>query len=59
MNIEVGGQMYSAAVVVGTRENGGLQLYGFVRMTKKRCSVPASAKAPHTVAMLHPFLVSM
>ena len=56
VNIEAGGQMYSAEVVVGTRENGDLQLYDFVRMTKKRCSEPANAKAPHTAAMLHLFL---
>lgn len=49
VNIEVGGQMYSAEVVVGTRENGDLQLYDFVRMTKKEMQRTGEREsAPHS-----------
>lgn len=49
VNIEVGGKMYSAEVVVGTRENGDLQLYDFVRMTKKETQRTGEREsAPHS-----------
>lgn len=45
VNIEVGGQMYSAEVVVGTRRNGEMLLYDFVRMTKKEMQRTAARQS--------------
>ena len=45
VNIEVGGQMYSADVIVGTRKNGEMLLYDFVGMTKKETQRTAARQS--------------
>lgn len=48
VQIEVGGQMYDADVVVGTKKDGSMLLYDFVGMTKKEMQQTAGRQsAPH------------
>ena len=48
VQIEVGGQMYDADVVVGTKKDGLMLLYDFVGMTKKEMQRTAGRQsAPH------------
>ena len=50
VQIEVGGQMYDADVVVGTKDDGSMTLYDFVRMTKKETQRTAGHQsAPHDI----------
>ena len=48
VQLEVGGQMYDADVVVGTKKDGSMLLYDFVGMTKKEMQYTAGRQsAPH------------
>ena len=48
VQLEVGGQMYDADVVVGTKKDGSMLLYDFVRMAKKEMQQTAGRQsAPH------------
>ena len=48
VQIEVGGQMYDADVVVGTKKDGSMLLYDFVGMAKKEMQQTAGRQsAPH------------
>ena len=48
VQLEVGGQMYDADVVVGTKKDGSMLLYDFVGMTKKEMQRTAGRQsAPH------------
>lgn len=48
VQLEVGGQMYDADVVVGTKKDGSMLLYDFVGMTKKEMQQTAGRQsAPH------------
>lgn len=48
VQIEVGGQMYDADVLVGTKNDGSMLLYDFVGMTKKETQRTAGRQsAPH------------
>ncbi len=48
VQLEVGGQMYDADVVVGTKKDGLMLLYDFVRMAKKEMQQTAGRQsAPH------------
>ena len=48
VQLEVGGQMYDADVIVGTKKDGSLLLYDFVGMTKKEMQYTAGRQsAPH------------
>lgn len=48
VQLEVGGQMYDADVIVGTKKDGSMLLYDFVGMTKKEMQYTAGRQsAPH------------
>ena len=48
VQLEVGGQMYDADVIVGTKKDGSMLLYDFVGMTKKEMQRTAGRQsAPH------------
>ena len=48
VQLEVGGQMYDADVIVGTKKDGSMLLYDFVGMTKKEMQQTAGRQsAPH------------
>ena len=48
VQLEVGGQMYDADVVVGTKKDGSMLLYDFVGMAKKEMQQTAGRQsAPH------------
>lgn len=48
VQLEVGGQMYDADVIVGTKKDGLMLLYDFVGMTKKEMQYTAGRQsAPH------------
>lgn len=48
VQLEVGGQMYDADVIVGTKKGGSMLLYDFVGMTKKEMQYTAGRQsAPH------------
>lgn len=48
VQLEVGGQMYDADVIVGTKKDGSMLLYDFVGMTKKEMQYAAGRQsAPH------------
>ncbi len=48
VQLEVGGQMYDADVIVGTKKDGSMLLYDFAGMTKKEMQYTAGRQsAPH------------